>query len=104
MHQCIEEEDLMECCKLAFPHQDRILGFLKGASGGIEPHPLGACLEHLPDHTDRGFQTFQEGLFCLGEIDRTVLTFVNDTTAMILCSIGRMMMNVSRVAYRALES
>jgi hypothetical protein len=35
MNQGIEEEDLMELAKLSFPSQDRILGFLKGASGGL---------------------------------------------------------------------
>jgi hypothetical protein len=39
MHQRLEEEDLMEIAKLPFPRQDRILGFLKGASGGIYPIP-----------------------------------------------------------------
>jgi len=53
----------MEIDKLAFPRKDRILGFLKGASGGIESHTLGACLEQLPDHADRGFQAFHEGIF-----------------------------------------
>src|SRR5216683_3923951 len=102
MNQRIEEKYLMEIEKLSFPSQDRMLGFLKGASGGIEPHPLGACLEHVPDHADRGSQTFHEGLFCLGEIDRTVLTFVNDTATIILCGRGRMILNVRGVAYRAL--
>src|SRR5713101_2105680 len=59
----IEEEHVLEIEKLSFPRKDRILGFLKGASGGIESHPLGACLEYLPDHADRGFQTFEEGIF-----------------------------------------
>src|SRR6266481_6579190 len=104
MNQSIQEEHLMEFCKLAFPSKDRILGFIKGASGGIEPHTLGACLDHLPDHADRGFQAFHEGLFRLREIDRTGLTCVNDTATMILCGIGRMISNVSRVAYRALAS
>src|SRR2546421_11937945 len=104
MDQRIEEEHLLESEKLAFPSQDRILGSLKGARGGIESHPLGACLEHLPDHADRGFHTFHEGLFCLGEIDWTVLTFVNDTATVILYGIGRMIFNVSRVASWALES
>src|SRR5882672_6799572 len=102
MNQRIEEEDLMEIDKLSFPSKDRILGFLKGASGGIESHPLGACLEYLPDHADRGFQAFHEDIFCLGEIGRTVLTFVNDTAPMILCSIERMISHARRVAYRAL--
>jgi len=35
MYQRIEKEDPMEIAKLSFPSQDRILGFLKGASGGI---------------------------------------------------------------------
>src|SRR5882672_4502685 len=60
------EEDLMEIAKLSFPSKDGILGFLKGASSGVEPHTLRACLDHLPDHADRGFQTCHEGLFCLG--------------------------------------
>jgi hypothetical protein len=104
MHQRIQEEHLMEIDKLSFPPKDRILGFLKGASGGISSQTLGACLEHLPDHADRGFQAFQEGIVCLREIDRTVLTFVNGTTTMMLCGIGRMISHVRRVAYRALES
>src|SRR5438477_5199763 len=104
MHQCIEEEDLMEIAKLSFPSKDRILSFLKGASGGIEPHTLGTGFDHLPDHADRRFQACHEGLFRLREIDRTGLTFVNDTATMILCGVGRMISNVSRVAYRALAS
>ena len=104
MNQRLEEEHLMEIEKLSFPRKDRILGFLKGASGDISSHTLGSCLEHVPDHAHRGFQTFHEGIFCLGEIDRTVLTFVYDTATMILCRIGRMISNVSRVASRALES
>src|SRR5882762_3710482 len=98
MNQRIEEEHLMEIEKLSFPSKDRILGFLKGARGGIYSHPLRACLEYLPDHTDRGFQAFHKGLFSLGAIDWTVLTFVNDTVSMILCGVGRMILNVSRVA------
>jgi hypothetical protein len=35
MHQRIQEEHLMEIDKLSFPRKDRILGFLKGARGGI---------------------------------------------------------------------
>src|SRR5467141_4429955 len=104
MNQRREKEDLMEIDKLSFPSQDRILGFLKGASGGIESHPLGACLAYLPDHADRGFQTFEEGIFRLGEIGRTVLTFVNGTATMILCGIERMISNIKRVTYWALES
>src|SRR5215467_14127764 len=104
MHQRIQEEHLMEIAKLSFPHQDRILGFLKGASCDIESHPIGTCLEYLPDHADRGFQALQESLFGLREIDRTVHTFVNDTVPMTLCRVGRMILNIRRVAYRALES
>ena len=104
MNQCIEEEHVLEIDKLSFPRQDRILGLLKGARGGIEPHPLGAGLQHLPDHADRGFQTFKEGIFCLGERGRTGSTFVYDTATMILCGIERMILNISRVTYRALES
>jgi hypothetical protein len=104
MNQRLEEEHLMEIDTLSFPRKDRILGFLKGASGGIESHTLGACLEHVPDHADRGFQAFHEGIFCLREIDLTGLTLVNDTATMILCGIERMILNVSRVAYRALAS
>src|SRR5258706_13483006 len=65
---------------------------------------LHACLEHVPHHAHRGFQTFHEGIFCLGEIDRTVFTFVYDPVTMILCAIGRMILNVSRVASRAFKS
>ena len=88
MNQHIEEEHLMEIKKLSFPRKDRILGFLKGASGGISSQTLGAGLEHVPYHAHRGFQTFHEGIFCLGAIGRTVLTFVYDTATMILCGIG----------------
>src|SRR6266571_6610164 len=104
MHQRIQEEHTMEIDKLPFPRKNGILGFLKGASGSIYSHTLGACLEYLPNHADRGFQGFHEGIFGLGEIDRTVLTFVNVTATMILCGIGRMILNVSRVASRALAS
>jgi hypothetical protein len=78
----------MEIDQLSFPRQDRMLGFLKGASGSISSHPLRACLAYVPDHADRGLQAFHEGLFGLREIDRTVLAFVNDTATMILCGIG----------------
>ena len=67
-------------------------------------HPLRACLEDLPDHADRGFQALHESLFGLGEIGLKVLTFVHDTVPMTLCGVGRMISNISRVAYRALES
>src|SRR5437763_668003 len=43
MHQRIEKEHPIEIAKLSFPRQDRILGFLKGASGSIEPHTLRAA-------------------------------------------------------------
>src|SRR5712692_4788636 len=104
MHQRIEQEDLMEIEKLSFPRQDCILCLLKGARGGIYPHPLGAGLDYVPDHAHRGFQTFQEGIFGLREIGWTGLTFVKDTATMILGSIGRMRLNIRRVAYRALQS
>src|SRR5712691_12286257 len=94
----------MESDELPLPRKHGIFSFVKGASCGIEPHALHACLDHVPDHAHRGFQTFHEGIFCLGEIDWTVSTFVNDTAAMILCSVGRMILHVRRVAYRALES
>jgi hypothetical protein len=77
----------MEIDTLSFPRQDRLLGFLKGARGGMSSHPLSACLEYVPDHTDRGFQACHEGLFGLGERDWTVLTCVNDTVPVILCGI-----------------
>src|SRR5215475_13292887 len=95
----IEKEHTMESDTRAFPRQDRILGFLKGASGGIEAHPLCACLEYLPYYADRGLQAFHEGIFRLGAIDRTVITFVNDAATMILCGIGRMRLQDSRVAH-----
>jgi hypothetical protein len=104
MNQRREEEHLMEIKKLSCPRKDRLLGFLKGASGGMSSQTLGACLEHVPDHAHRGLQTFHEGIFCLGEIHRTVRAFVDDAATMILCGIGRMIFNVSRVTYRALES
>src|SRR6266496_5161939 len=103
MHQRIEEEDLMEIEKLSFPRQDRILGFLKGASGGVEPHPLRACLDHVPDHADRSFHACHEGVFGLGKVGRTVRTFVNDTATMMLRGIGRMRLQDSRVARWALD-
>ena len=93
----------MEIDKLSFPRKDRILGFLKGARGSISSHPLGACLQYLPDHADRGFQAFHEGIFCLRETGRTGSTFVHDPATMILCGIGRMIFNISRMTYRALE-
>src|SRR5262252_3872253 len=102
MHQRIEKEDPMEIEKLSFPSQDRMLGLLKGASGGIEPHPFGTCLDHLPDHAHRGFQPFQEGIVCLRETGRAGSTLVHDTATMILCGRGRIIFNISRVTYRAL--
>src|SRR2546422_11712761 len=90
MNQRIEEEHLLEIETLSFPRKDRILGFLKGARGGIESHPLGARLEHLPDHADRGFHAFHEGLFRLGKVVQTARTFVNDTAPMMLRGISRM--------------
>src|SRR5882672_9297561 len=90
MHQRIQEEHLMEIDTLSFPRKDRLLGFLKGASRSIESHTFRSCLDHVPDYAHRCLQTFHEGLFRLREIDRTVLALVNDTAAMILCSIGRM--------------
>ena len=93
----------MEIDTLSFPRKDRMLGFLKGARCSISSHPRSACLEYLPDHADRGFQAFHEGIFCLGEIDRTVITLVHDTATMTLCSIGRMRLQDSRVARWALD-
>src|SRR5262245_38531961 len=104
MNQRIEEEHLLEIEKISFPRKDRILGFIKGASCLIESLPFGAVLQHFPYHTDRGFKTFEEGIFWLREIGRTGITFVNDTVTIILCGIGRMMLNISSVAYWALES
>ena len=103
MHQCIEEEDLMEIATRSFPRQDRILGFLKGARGGVEPHPLCACLAHLPDHADRSFQACHEGLFCLRKVGRTVRTLVNDPATMMLGGRGRMRVQDRRVAHWALD-
>ena len=93
----------MEIAKLSFPRQDRILGFLKGASGGVEPHPLRAGLDYLPDHADRRFQAGHEGLFCLRKVGRTVRTFVKDTATMMLGRIGRMRLQDSRAARWALD-
>src|SRR6266446_3008845 len=104
MHQRIEQEHPMEINKFPLPSKDGIFGFSKSASGGIEAHALGACLEYLPNHAHRGLQTFQEGIFGLGERGRTVLTFVHDTATMILCGVGQMKMNIRRVTCRALES
>src|SRR5712691_6935344 len=94
----------MEIDKLPFPRKNGIFGFVKGASRSIEPHAFCSCLDHVPDHAHRSLQTFHEGLFRLGEIDRTGITFVNYAATMILCSIGRMILHVRRAAYRALES
>src|SRR5438445_13798375 len=88
----------MEINKLSFPSKDRMLSFLKGASGGMESHPLGACLEYLPNHADRSFQAFHEGLFRLGKIVQTARTFVNDTAPMMLCCISRMILKDRRFA------
>src|SRR6266705_933476 len=104
MNQRREDKHLLEIENLSFPRKDRMLGFLKGASGGIASHPLGAGLAYVPDHADRGFPTFEEGIFRLGAIGRTVLTCVNDTATMILCGRGRMILNIKRVTYGALES
>jgi hypothetical protein len=103
MNQRREEEHLLEIANLSFPRKDRMLGFLKGASCGISSHPLGACLEHLPDHADRSFQACHEGLFRLGKVARTARTFVNDTAIMMLCGIGRMRLKDSRLARWALD-
>jgi len=103
MNQRLEEEHLLEIEKLSFPRKDRILGFFKGASGGIESHPLGACLEHLPDHADRGFHTFHEGLFRLGKVVQTARTCVNDTAPMMLRCISRMRLKDGRFACWALD-
>src|SRR5262252_9667552 len=102
MHQRREQESPMEIEQLAFPRKDRLLGLLKGARGGIEPHPVGTCLDHLPDHAHRGFQPFQEGMFCLRETGRAGSTCVHDTATMILCGRGRIIFNISRVTSRAL--
>jgi len=99
-----EQEDRMAIDHLSFPSQEGLLGLLKGASGGMEAQPLGAGLDHVPDHADRGFDTFQEGLCCLGERGRTVLTLVHDTATTILCGRERMIWNLRRVTCRALES
>src|SRR6266699_5082467 len=104
MNQRREKEHLMEINNLPLPSKDGIFCFIKSASGGIESQAIGSCLDHLPNHAHRGFQTFPESIFCLGEIGRTVLTCVNDTATMILCGIGRMILNIRRVTSRALES
>jgi len=103
MPHCLQAAHLMECGKRACPRQARMLGFRKGARGGIAPPPLGACLAHVPDHAHRSLHACHKGLFGLRDIDWTVLTLVHDTATLMLGSIGRMMMKVSRVAYRALE-
>src|SRR5216684_5527835 len=104
MNQRREQEHPMEINKFPLPSKDGIFGFIKSASGCMESQAIGSCLDHLPNHAHRGFQTFQEGIFCLGEIGRTVMTFVNDTATMILCGIGRMILNIQRVTCRDLES
>ena len=102
MNQSIEEEHAMEIAQRSFPCQARMLGFLKGASSGIDPHTLGACLEHLPAHADRGCQACHTGLFRLGKVARTALTCVNDTATMMLRGIGRRRVKDSRLACWAL--
>jgi hypothetical protein len=103
MPQRLEEADLMESTKLSFPSKDRILGFRKGARGGVEPPPLRACFDHWPDHADRRFQARHEGVFCLGKVGRTVCTLVQDTATMMLRGIGRMSLQDSRGARWALD-
>src|SRR4029450_13258113 len=104
MNQRREQEHPMKINKFPLPSKEGSFGFIKSASGGMESQAVGSCLDHLPNHAHRGFQTFQEGMFCLGEIGRTVMTLVNDTATMILCGIGRMMLHIQRVTCRALES
>src|SRR4029450_646548 len=104
MNQRIEKEHPMEINKFPLPSKDGIFGFIKSASGCIESQAIGSCLDHLPNHAHRGFQAFPEGMFWLGEVGRTVMTFVNDTATMTLCGIGRMIVNIQRVTCRALES
>jgi len=103
MNQCRQEERLMERSTLAFPSKHRMLGLIKGASGGIESHPLGACLEHLPEHADRGFQACHAGLFRLRKGAKPARTFVNDPAPMMLRGIGRMRLKDSRWAWWALH-
>ena len=93
----------MEIDKLSFPRKDRILGFLKGARGSISSHPLGACLQYLPDHADRGFHACHEGLFRLGKVVQTAHTLVNDTAPMMLRCISRMRLQDGRFACWALD-
>src|SRR5712691_2430400 len=104
MNQRREQEHPMEINKFPLPSKDGIFGFIKSASGCMESQAIGSCLDHLPNHAHRGFQTFQEGMFCLGELGRTVMTFVHDTATMILCGRGRMILNIQRVTCRALAS
>jgi len=99
-----EPEDRRAIDTLSFPSQDGLLGLLQGASGGMEAPPLGAGLDPVPEHADRGFDPFQEGLCCLGERGRTVLTLVHDTATTMLCGRERMIWNLRRVTCRALES
>src|SRR6267378_1489708 len=88
-----EPEDRRAIDTLSFPSQDGLLGLL-----------LGAGLDPVPEHADRGFDPFQEGLCCLGERGRTVLTLVHDTATTMLCGRERMIWNLRRVTCRALES
>src|SRR4029450_13345157 len=104
MNQRIEKEHSMERNKFPLPSKNSIFCFIKSASGGIESQAIGACLDYLPNYTHRGFQTFQERIFCLGERGRTVLTFVKGAATVILCSVGRVILNLRRVTCRALES
>ena len=104
MSQRIQAEHLLESEHRAFPCTERMLGLLKGASGGMSSHTLGACRAHWPAPADRGFPAFQAGMFCLRERDRTVRTGVKDTTTMILGGRERMIGYVRSVTSRALES
>jgi len=97
-----EEEDLREIAQLSFPSQDGMRGFLKGARRSMEPHTLGTCFAHLPEHADRSFHAGHEGLFRLGKVARTARTFVKDPATMMLRGIGRVILQDSRVARWAL--
>src|SRR6266446_3402677 len=98
-----EQEDRRAIDTLSFPSQDGLLGLLQGASGGMEAPQLGAGLHPGPEHDDRGFDPFHEGLCCLGERSRTVFTLVHDPATTMVCGRELMIWNLRRVTCRALE-
>jgi len=104
MHQRREQEHPRERNTCPLPSTEGICCVIKSARGGMESQALGAGLAHVPKHTHRGCQTFQEGLFGLGARGRTGSTCVHDTATMMLGGRGRMILHIRRVTCRALAS